>query len=291
MFTSDQYELIDFGDGRRLERFAGWVLDRPCPAAEQSRPMLPDEWDRVDARFERDTRTDDDEGDGWTLHSEIPETWPLRHGPFQMELRRSPFGHLGVFPEQASNWDWIAEQVATASGPLKILNLFAYTGGSTLAAATAGVTAHLEVEVVHVDSAGNTVARGKRNAELSGLAEAPIRWITEDAMKFVRREVKRGNRYDAVILDPPSYGHGRRGEAWRATKHLPELLAHCAKLTADRRHFMLLTCHTPDLDEKRLSAMLRDAVGDRTATITAGPLGIPARCGKTLSCGVFVRLV
>ncbi|MGD9125825.1 MAG: class I SAM-dependent methyltransferase [Planctomycetia bacterium] len=288
MFTSDHYELIDFGAGRRLERFAGWTLDRPCPTAEKSQPMLPESWKSVDAYFERTEEKPD--GDGWTLYSHMPEQWTIDYGPFQMELQRSPFGHLGVFPEQTSNWDWIAEQVAAASGPLKILNLFAYTGGSTLAAAAAGVSANFEVEVVHVDSAANTVARGKRNAEFSGLATAPIRWITEDATKFVRRELKRGNGYDAIILDPPSYGHGRRGEVWRATKHLPQLLRMCAELTADRRHFLLLTCHTPGLNEKRLSTMLRNAIDDRSAKITAGPLKIEACSGQTLSSGVFVRL-
>ena len=140
---------------------------------------------------------------------ELPERWTIAHGPLQFELKRTDFGHLGLFPEQAENWDWIAERVAAAGRPLKVLNLFAYTGGSTLAAAAAGA------EVVHVDAAKNIVAWARRNAELSGLADAPIRWIAEDAMKFVKRELKRGNRYDAVILDPPSYGHGPQGEVWR----------------------------------------------------------------------------
>ena len=153
----------------------------------------------------------------------------------------------------------------------KILNLFAYTGGSTLAAAAAGA------EVVHVDAAKNVVAWARRNAELSGLADAPIRWIAEDAVKFVKRELKRGNRYDAVILDPPSYGHGPRGEVWRLSKHLPRLLDLCAELTAGRPQFMLLTCHTPGYDAESLGQMMIEAFGSETDSRRGRPLMI--RCG------------
>jgi 23S rRNA (cytosine1962-C5)-methyltransferase len=292
MFTTDNYELIDFGDGRRLERFAGWKIDRPCPAAEGVRPAMPDVWREVDARFQREEKSDS--GDGWTVYSDMPEAWTISHGPFQMELQRSPGGQLGVFPEQAANWDWIAGQIAQAAQgkgkPLKILNLFAYTGGSTLAAAAAGAAMGVDVEVVHVDAMASSVVRGKRNAELSGLGDAPIRWIKEDAMKFARRELKRGNGYDAIILDPPSYGHGRKGEVWQVSKHLPELLEICAELTADRCRFILLTCHTPRFDEKSLSKMLRETICVPSSQITAGSLGIKARSGRTLSGGVFVRL-
>ena len=288
MFTSDNYELIDFGAGRRLERFAGWVIDRPCPAAEPFRKALPARWKEVDARFDREDKSAN--SDGWTFYSDMPEAWTIEHGPFIMELRCSPVGHLGVFPEQASNWDWIAQQIHNANrsvnapAPIKVLNLFAYTGGSTLAAAAAGA------EVVHVDAAANTVTRGRQNAELSGLSDAPIRWIADDVMKFVRREIKRGNHYDAVILDPPSYGHGRKSEVWRIAKHLPKLLAMCAELTADRLRFILLTCHTPGFDEERLSQMLREATELPSAKITANPLGIKASSGRTLPGGVCVQL-
>lgn len=298
MLDADQYELIDFGAGRRLERFAGWTIDRPCPAAEPFQKTAPELWHQADAKFDRvENNSSDDE---WTIYSDLPEAWTVRHDRFQLELRPSPVGHLGIFPEQAPNWDWIGQQIAkaakttaakaTAPGPLRVLNLFAYTGGSTLAAAAAGVQEGIDIEVVHVDSAANTVARGKRNAELSGLGDAPIRWITEDALKFVRRELKRGNRYDAVILDPPSYGHGRRGEVWRMSKHLPELLAVCADLMVDRCRFVLLTCHTPGFDEKRLIKMLRETIIIPSAQITAGPLEIPSISGGKLPSGTFVRL-
>ncbi|HUT09511.1 MAG TPA: class I SAM-dependent methyltransferase [Thermoguttaceae bacterium] len=280
MFTPDQYQLIDFGDGRRLERFAGLRLDRPCPAVEDVARADPDAWDEVDARFERG---DGEEG-RWSCRGELPECWSITHGPITLELRRTAFGHLGVFPEQAANWDWITERLAQSPRPAKVLNLFAYTGGSTLAAAACGA------EVVHVDAARNTIDRARRNAELSGMAERPIRWIAEDAMKFVKRELKRGNRYDAVILDPPSYGHGPRGEVWRLSTHLPRLLRLCGELTAGRRGFMLLTCHTPGYDPPRLKEIMADALGEaERGTVAAGESTIRAATGRPLPGGAVVR--
>ena len=273
------YALIDFGNGRRLERFGPWTIDRPCPAAEPFRPVQPDRWVQADARFER-TSTDTGR---WILNTDVPERWTIDLGTFRMELKRSPFGHLGIFAEQAANWQWIAGQIAASDRPLKVLNLFAYTGGSTLAAAGAA-------EVVHVDAARNTVVEARRNAELSFPPEVPIRWIAEDVRKFVRRELRRGNTYDAVILDPPSYGHGPRGEVWRLSKHLPGLLAACAELTADRRSFLLLTAHTPKFEAKRLGQMLAEALGgDSAGSMTVGPMTLRAEDGRRLPSGDFVR--
>ena len=298
MFTSDAYQLIDFGDARRLERFGHVVLDRPCPAVEKIRKAHPEAWDLADARFER---TGASEG-RWTHRGELPDRWTVTHGPVTFELRPTEVGHLGIFPEQAANWDWIAKQLTHPTGPdrsaepMKILNLFAYTGGSTLAAAAAGA------EVVHVDAARTTVDRARRNAELSGMSDAPIRWIADDAMKFVGRELKRGNRYDAVILDPPSYGHGSRGEVWRLSDHLEPLLEICGRLTAHRRRFILLTCHTPKFDAARLEGIVARALGyaggndggyaggnnGRSAS-TAAAVTIRASDGRGLPCGEVVR--
>ncbi|NQU25165.1 MAG: class I SAM-dependent methyltransferase [Candidatus Nealsonbacteria bacterium] len=278
MFTPDQYQLIDFGDGRRLERFAGVTLDRPCPVAEGIERGDPDLWTRADGRFEK---TGNDPGH-WIADGELPERWNVAHGDVTLELKCTPVGHLGVFPEQTANWDWIARQVQAAGGPVSVLNLFAYTGGSTLAAVAAGA------EVVHVDAARNTVAWARRNAELSGMAELPVRWIADDALKFAKRELKRGNRYDAVILDPPSYGHGTRGEVWRLTKHLPRLLQLCGELTAGRRRFVLLTCHTPGFDPGRLKTMTAEALGE-SAPLTASHLTLRSVTGRELPSGVVVR--
>jgi 23S rRNA (cytosine1962-C5)-methyltransferase len=301
LFEAHEHELLDFGEGRRLERFGALVLDRPCPTAEGLAKGDAALWDRADAAF---VRTEGKTG-YWVLDRRVPERWTIRHGPVTLELKPTEFGHLGVFPEQAANWDWLAGQIrrarethpsASASErttrrdqsdpsdilpPLRVLNLFAYTGASTLAAAAAGA------EVVHVDAARNVVAWARRNAELSGLADAPIRWIAEDATKFVKRELKRGNRYDAVILDPPSYGHGPRGEVWRLSKHLPRLLEMCAELTAGRRRFLLVTCHTPKFGPARLERLVSDTFGEGH---TRGEhLVLKSSTGRDLPSGVVVR--
>lgn len=292
MSRSDDYQLLDFGDGRRLERFGPFVLDRPCPAAEGIKRGDPGTWRSADARFNgRDAKKGD-----WTDRRELPERWTVAFDRLRFELKRTDFGHLGIFPEQAENWRWIVDilpspsergvggegSVRRATQPLKVLNLFAYTGGSTLAAAAAGM------EVVHLDAAKNVVAWARRNAELSGLADAPIRWIADDTVKFAKREIKRDNRYDAVILDPPSYGHGPRGEVWRLANYLPQLLDMCGELTAGRPEFMLLTCHTPGYDAETLRGMMVDVFGN-DARITAEPLGISSTKGRRLPAGAVVR--
>ena len=280
MFPPDAYQLLDFGDGRRLERFGPLVLDRPCPTAETFRRVRPDLWSQTDARFQR---LDPNLGQ-WHLRREIPERWTVPYGPFSFELKRTEFGHVGLFPEQADNWTWLAARIAAGPRPLRVLNLFAYTGGSTLAAAAAGA------EVVHVDAARNIVAWARQNAAASGLAERPIRWIAEDAVKFVRRELQRGNRYEAVILDPPSYGHGAHGEVWRLAKHLPRLLAMCRELTASGRQLLLVTCHTPGYDSRRLHDLLAETLADGPAgTITARELALTDSSGRCLPSGSMVR--
>lgn len=237
MFAADQYELIDFGLGRKLERFGPYVLDRPALAAADFAKRLPDLWKEAHARYER---TNGDQGI-WHSAAALPERWTIRHEPFALEIKPTPFGHVGVFPEQAENWDWIAEKIhafaaAEPNRRPRVLNLFAYTGGSTLAAAAAGA------EVVHVDAAANTVAWARRNAELSGLAAAPIRWIVEDARKFVDRELRRGNKYVMVIADPPAYGHGPKGESWQIIRDWSALFDAVSSLLAPM-HAVLWTHH------------------------------------------------
>jgi 23S rRNA (cytosine1962-C5)-methyltransferase len=308
MFSLDQYALLDFGHGRRLERFGALVLDRPCPAAEGVAKGDPALWEQADARF---VRTEGKLGQ-WVSDRHLPERWTITYGkkgtgticakhppgrsgklylsPFSLELKRTEFGHLGVFPEQAANWDWLVARrvrethqpdLSDHLPPPRVLNLFAYTGASTLAAAAAGA------EVVHVDAARNVVAWARRNAELSGLADAPIRWITEDAMKFVKRELRRGNRYDAAILDPPSYGHGRRGEVWRLSKHLPQLLRMLADLTAGRCQWLLLTCHTPKFDPERLERLVYEKLG--AGRVSGEQMTLETPAGRRLPSGVVVR--
>ena len=291
MFDPAQYQLLDFGGGRKLEQFGDVIIDRPSPAAESVERADPTAWSKAHAKYRRPGAETGD----WQGKKQLPEAWTVQHATspaadaasspeVTFELRPTPFGHLGVFPEQAGNWDWIARQVRRGGGQPRVLNLFAYTGGSTLAAAAAGA------EVVHVDAAKNIVAWARRNAELSRLADIPIRWITEDAKKFAERELKRGNQYEAVILDPPSYGHGPKGESWKINRDLPSLLATCAQLTAGRRAFMLLTCHSSGFGPAELEALLADAVfGTCQAGATARALTIRAVDGRQLSAGVAAR--
>jgi 23S rRNA (cytosine1962-C5)-methyltransferase len=272
------YRLLDFGGGRRLERVGEVLLDRPCPAAEDTRPADPAAWHEADARFDR---TAADEG-AWTFRRELPERWAIAHGPLVLQIRPMAQGQVGLFPEQAENWDWIAERVRAAGGRPRVLNLFAYTGASTLAAAAAGA------EVTHVDAARNMVAWARQNAAASGLAEAPIRWLVEDAAKFVRRELHRGQRYDAVILDPPSYGHGPHGEVWRLAQHLARLLESCGRLTGPQPRFMLLTCHTPGFTAARLRDLTIAALGE-AGRMTAAPLVLRTADGRELPSGAMLR--
>ena len=234
------------------------------------------------------------------MHGSPPDRWVVRYGRLAFELKRTEFGHVGIFPEQAENWDWIADQVNRAAvnleidgrlaglDPINILNLFAYTGGSTLAAAAAGA------RVTHVDAASNVVAWARRNAGLSGLGDAPIRWIADDAVKFVTREIRRGNRYDGVVLDPPSYGHGTRGEAWRLAEDLPRLLTLCAELTgrqsrlrAGRLQFVLLTCHTQGFTPQVLRELLASSFA--AVHVEAAPLVLSTSAGRTLPSGTMAR--
>jgi 23S rRNA (cytosine1962-C5)-methyltransferase len=294
MFSLDQYALLDFGGGRKLERFGTWVLDRPSPAAEGTARVHPEQWPDADVRFERSSS----EQGTWRPPGALPKTWAARYGKLAFRLKPTPFGHVGLFPEQAENWDWLSEQVRAiharhaAAADLhgeggtrsKVLNLFAHTGGSTLAAAAAGA------EVVHIDAARTVIDWARRNAELSGLSAAPIRWIVEDAAKFVKREVRRGNAYDAIILDPPSYGHGPQGQEWKLDRDLPPLLQSCIKLTRGRPKFMLTTCHSVDWQAASLGACLRDAGLSGAVSLTAGSLGLASLDGRTLPAGVMVRV-
>lgn len=280
-----EYELLDFGAGRKLERFGAWVLDRPAPGADGAQTQ-PDLWESASARYTGSRTTEGSWKPAikkWPKPSlEFPVSLTeVKH--FRMLLSPLPSGQVGVFPEQFGNWQWIARQAAKPQAA-KVLNLFAYTGGSTLAAAVAGA------EVTHVDAAKSMVARARENAELSGLAEAPIRWIVEDAVKFCQREVKRGNTYDAVILDPPSYGHGPKGEGWSIKRDLLPLLNLCKELTEGRPKFVLLTCHTPSIGTAELSAYLSDGLfGHCGQPPKSGTLYLKTSSGRKLASGEFAR--
>lgn len=281
------YELLDFGECRKLERFGSWTLDRPSPAAGVRRKANPGLWRHATARYQGDRADDGKWAPGVKAWAEQEVSFRARLDAglaFTLQLAPLPSGQVGVFPEQLGNWRWIADQVRRVQGPVRVLNLFAYTGGSTLAAAAAGA------EVTHVDGAKSVVTRARANAEASQLSDRPIRWVVEDALKYCRREVKRGNQYDAVILDPPSYGHGPKGEPWSIRRDLLPLLELCGQLTCDRRQFILTTCHTPEIGLADLSAYVSEGViGHCGQPARTGELNLAAADGRQLPSGLFAR--
>ncbi len=287
MFDVEQYELVDFGDGRKLERFGDYLLDRPCPAAEHTNVESLQHWPLASARFERqDGQSDGDEG-GWSPPDGVVRPWVIHHGEIRFQLKTTQFGHLGLFPEQAVNWTEIERRVAAADRPLKVLNLFAYTGGSTMASVLGGAG-----EVVHVDAARNVLAWAKQNAQLSGMSDAPIRWIHEDAQKFAERELKRGNQYDAIILDPPSYGHGPKGNVWKFSRDIAPLLRTCHELTKDRRAFVLLTCHTYGFGAAEIASMTTDIFfGSCAQPVSVKRMRLQTAAGRRLVAGLSAMIV
>lgn len=279
MGDRDGYELMDAGEGRRLERFGEVVVDRPAPTADAP-PRDPPAWADADLRFDRYV--------GWTAISENePQPWVVDEGDLRFELRPTETGQVGLFPEQAPNRAWVRDAVAQLGGSPQILNLFAFTGAMTLSAAAAGAS------VTHVDGSRPTVAWARRNAELSGLADRPVRWIVDDVERFVGREQRRERRYDAVILDPPSYGHGGRGASggWQLEERLEGLLARCADLTGGDPALVVLSAHTPGFGPDRLAGELASAFGRSESDVDAGELGIRARSGAHLRLGAYARII
>ena len=230
------YELIDASDGERLERWGEYILIRPDPQVIWHGAKTSPLWKKADASYKRSKS-----GGGAWQESRVPESWTIGYRDLRFLIKPMGFKHTGIFPEQAANWDWIAEKIKAADRKVKVLNLFAYTGGATVAAAAAGAS------VCHVDAAKGMVAQAKENARLSGLADAPIRYIVDDCKKFVEREIRRGNTYDGIIMDPPSYGRGPSGEVWKIEECVDEFVALAAKLLSDKPLFFLINSYTTGL--------------------------------------------
>jgi 23S rRNA (cytosine1962-C5)-methyltransferase len=282
------YDLLDAGDGGRLERFGERVVDRPAPGAIDIR-LDPAAWATADLRFDDGAWEANDEGS--------TEPWPIEVAGLRLELRPTAAGQVGLFPEHVSLLPWLRDRVAESAGSggdggggaddgpaATVLNLFGSTGATTLALAQAGAA------VTHVDASRPAVAWARHNAELSGLADAPVRWIVDDALAFVRREVRRGRGYRGIVLDPPSYGHDPRGRARRLADAIPELLA-TVRAVAEPGGFILLTAHTPGFDPGRLAESLARTFGRRPSAVQAGELRIDAKSGARLGLGAFARIM
>ena len=261
------YALLDSGNGRKLERYGPYTVVRPEPQCMWA-PRDPEAFDKADAVFDP---TDEDEAGRWRFAGNPIDTFPLAWREVRFTSRFTPFRHLAFFPEQAANWEWMhgrIEAAAKTGRRPRILNLFGYTGVASLAAAAAGA------EVTHVDASKKSVAWARENAEQSGLAQHPIRWIVEDARKYVAREVRRGAKYQGIILDPPKYGRGPTGEVWRLFEDMPALLKDCAALLDDDASFLLLNAYAARISGLSLAHLMAEATADRGGRIDWGELAL-----------------
>ena len=282
-----EYDLIDSGAGRKLERFGEFMLVRPEPQARWTATIPAKQWETADAEFVKARRGHQGE---WKFRKPIPARWVMWRKGLKFWVQPAPSGHVGVFPDQACHWDWITEVTSRAARPVKVLGLFGHTGLATLAAASAGA------EVTHVDASRPAVAWARENQSLSGMSECPIRWIVDDAQAFLRREARRGKRYDAIVIDPPKFGRGPQGEVWKLEKSLPELLAACGKVLSASPAFLVLNVYTTVVTQarsgreaERLGSWLKEMLGGFRASITAGDLGLEDTAGRRISASAFAR--
>jgi len=281
---SKDYELLDSGDGEKLERFGNVVLSRPDPQALWRKNLSEDEWKKADGYFTREERKGE-----WSLKKEVPERWKIEFGGLSVWIKPTAFKHTGLFPEQGVNWQWTREIIEDVkkSEPeraVEVLNLFGYTGGASLAAAQAGA------QVVHVDGSKSAITWGKDNAVISGLADKPIRWILDDAREFVAREIKRGRTYDGIIMDPPAYGHGPEKEVWKIEEHFLGLVEDCKKLLKSEPLFFLINGYSAGYSAIAYENNLQDLLGRCGGKIEIGELAIEeSKSGRLLPTGIFAR--
>ncbi len=269
------YEVIDTSGGEKLERWGDYTLIRPDPQVIWETPRTDPRWNTASAHYHRS-----DKGGGmWEIRN-LPEVWRIGYGPLTFAIKPMGFKHTGIFPEQAYNWDYCGKLIRDAGRPISVLNLFAYTGGATLAAAAAGA------EVCHVDASKGMVAWARENAALSGLSGSPIRYIVDDCRKFVEREIRRGKKYDAVIMDPPSYGRGPSGELWKLEQSIYPFIELVAGVLSDAPLFFLVNSYTTGLSPSVMAYILGKTVGPRFGgTVFADELGLPVTGSPPLPCG------
>ena len=290
MWLADQwndYEVIDCSKGEKLERWGDYLLVRPDPQVIWDTPKKETGWHKMNGHYHRSSK-----GGGEWEFFQLPKEWTIQYSlpinrKLTFHLKPFSFKHTGLFPEQAANWNWFSQLIADAVSkgrPFKVLNLFAYTGGATLAAAAAGAS------VTHVDASKGMVNWAKENAISSGLKDAPIRWLVDDCVKFVEREIRRGNHYDAIIMDPPSYGRGPKGEIWKIEESVYPLIQLCSQILTDNPLFFLINSYTTGLQPAVLSYMISTVLGTANGTVTASEIGLPvSSSGLVLPCGASGR--
>lgn len=275
------YEVLDTSKGEKLERWGKYLLVRPDPQVIWDTPRTLKGWKSPNACYHRSKK-----GGGEWEFFDLPKQWSIHYQELGLTFHLKPFSfkHTGLFPEQAANWDWFSDKIKNAGRPIKVLNLFAYTGGATIAAAAAGAS------VTHVDASKGMVAWAKENARSSGLAEAPIRWIVDDCVKFVEREIRRGNHYDAIIMDPPSYGRGPKGEIWKIEEAIHPLIKLCTKLLGDKPLFFLVNSYTTGLAPAVLTYMLATELAPFHGQVDSQEIGLLVSSSQlALPCGASGR--
>ena len=283
MWVADQwkdYEIIDCSKGEKLERWGKYVLLRPDPQVLWDTPRKNPAWKKLNGHYHRSNK-----GGGEWEFFDLPEQWSIHYKDLTFHLKPFTFKHTGLFPEQATNWDWFSEKIRHAGREIKVLNLFGYTGGATLAAAKAGA------KVTHVDASKGMITWGKENAVSSGLGDAPIRWLVDDCVKFVEREIRRGNHYDGIIMDPPSYGRGPKGEIWKLEEKIHPFIALASQLLSDNPLFFLVNSYTTGLAPAVLTYMISTEVEKKFGGhVESQEIGLPVKeTGLILPCGASGR--
>lgn len=275
-----EYEVIDTSGGEKLERWGKYILLRPDPQVIWDTPKSAKEWSRLNGHYHRSSK-----GGGEWEFFHLPEEWSIHYRELTFRLKPFSFKHTGLFPEQAVNWDWVSDIIRHANRPVKVLNLFAYTGGATLAAAKAGAS------VTHVDASKGMVTWARENAAASGLSDAPVRWLVDDCVKFVEREIRRGNTYDGIIMDPPSYGRGPKGEIWKMEENIYPFIQSTAKLLNKDSLFFLINSYTTGLQPAVLTYLLSATIVKKLGgQVTSSEIGLPVTdSGLILPCGASGR--
>ena len=277
----EDYKILDMADGQKLERWGDVVLARPDPQIIWKQKSYPQKWKNINATYHR-SKTG---GGSWEYNKKIPNQWQIKYKELTFNIKPMGFKHTGLFPEQAVNWDWMINKIKTSGRKdIKVLNLFAYTGGATVACSYAGAS------VCHVDSSKGMVAWAKENIASSGLSDRPVRFIIDDVTKFVQREIRRGNKYDAIIMDPPSYGRGKNGEVWQFENNISDLVELCKDVLSDDPLFFLINSYTTGISSKVLENIIYLKLRMKKGKLSSGEIGLPMKDSPlVLPCGIYGR--
>ncbi len=274
------YEILDMANGEKLERWNNIILIRPDPQIIWKKKSYGNKWKEANAKYNRSSTG----GGSWEYKKKLPESWQVKYKDLTFNIKPMGFKHTGLFPEQAVNWDWMINKIKDAKREIKVLNLFAYTGGATVACSYAGA------QVVHVDSSKGMVSWAKENLVSSGLGDRPVRLIIDDVTKFVQREIRRGNKYDAIIMDPPSYGRGKNGEVWQFENNIADLVELCKGALSDNPLFFLINSYTTGISSKVLENILRITLDLKNGKYASGEIGLPMKDSNlVLPCGIYGR--